>query len=127
MPDNYYSDLRDFIEVLDRHGLLYRWHRLVNKDSVLMPLMRLQYRGRSDTQRQAFLYENVTDGQGRRYQIKVLTGMYAASRRIVGLGMGCKDPGDIYERWRRALDKPIDPVVVESGPVQEEVHVDTRA
>ena len=28
-----------------------------------MPLMRLQYRGRSDAERQAFLYENVTDGQ----------------------------------------------------------------
>jgi 4-hydroxy-3-polyprenylbenzoate decarboxylase len=123
MPENYYNDLREFIEVLDRQGLLYRWQRLVNKDSELMPLMRLQYRGRSDAERQAFLYENVTDGQGRRYGIKVLTGVYAASRKIVGLGMGCKDPGEIYERWRHAVDKPIDPVVVESGPVHEEVHV----
>ena len=122
MSDNYYHDLREFIEVLDHQGLLYRWQRLVNKDSELMPLMRLQYRGRSDAERQAFLYENVTDGQGRRYGIKVLTGVYAASRRIVGLGMGCKDPGEIYERWRHAVDKPIDPVVVESGPVHEEVH-----
>ena len=111
MSDNYYGDLREFIEVLDDQGLLYRWQRLVNKDSELMPLMRLQYRGRSDAERQAFLYENVTDGKGRRYGIRVLTGVYAASRRIVGLGMGCKYPGDIYERWRRAVDKPVDPVV----------------
>ena len=76
-----------------------------------------------DVDRQAFLYENVIDGQGRRYGIKVLTGVYAASRKIVGLGMGCKDPGEIYERWRRAVDKPIDPVLVESGPVHEEVHI----
>ena len=48
----------------------------------------------------------------------MLTGVYAASRRIVGLGMGCKDPGEIYERWRHAVDKPIDPVVVESGPAR---------
>ena len=123
MSDNYYKDLREFIEVLDHEGLLYRWQRLVDKDSELMPLMRLQYRGRSDVDRQAFLYENVTDGQGRRYGIKVLTGVYAASRKIVGLGMGCKDPGEIYERWRRAVDKPIDPVLVESGPVHEEVHI----
>ena len=40
----------------------------------------------------------------------------------MGLGLGCKDPGEIYERWRHAVDKPIDPVVVESGPVHEEVH-----
>ena len=45
-------------------------------------------------------------------------GVYAASRRIVGLGMGCERPGEIYERWRHAVDKPIDPVVVESGPVR---------
>ena len=69
MSDNYYNDLCEFIEVLDHQGLLYRWHRKVNKDSELMPLMRLQYRGRSDAERQAFLYESVIDGQGRRYGI----------------------------------------------------------
>jgi len=121
MPD-YHDDLRDFIKVLQRDGLLYRWQRPVNKDSELMPLMRLQYRGRSDAERQAFLYENVTDGQGRRYGIKVLTGVYAASRKIVTLGMGSQDPAEIYERWRHAVDKPIEPVMVQNGPVHEEVH-----
>ncbi|MGH9429411.1 MAG: UbiD family decarboxylase, partial [Terriglobia bacterium] len=123
MSDNYYKDLRDFVEVLERRGLLYRWHRPVNKDSELMPLMRLQSRGRSDADRQAFLYENVTDSKGRHYGMKVLTGVYAASRKIVGLGMGCEDPGDMYERWRHAVDKPIEPVIVQNGPVHEEVHV----
>ena len=123
MSEKYYDDLRDFLEVLQKHGLLYRWNRSVNKDSELMPLMRLQYRGRSDAERQAFLYENVTDGQGRRYDIKVLTGVYGASRRIVGLGMGCEDPGDIYERWRHAVARPIEPVIVASGPAHEQVHV----
>ena len=47
MSDNYYQDLREFIEVLDHQGLLYRWQRLVDKDSELMPLMRLQFRGHS--------------------------------------------------------------------------------
>ena len=70
MSDRYYNDLREFIDVLDNRGLLYRWQRPVNKDSELMPLMRLQYRGRSDAERQAFLYENVTDGQGRRYGVQ---------------------------------------------------------
>lgn len=76
MAENYYHDLREFIDVLEKEGLLYRWRRSVNKDSELMPLMRLQYRGRSDAERQAFLYENVTDGRGRRYGVKVLTGVY---------------------------------------------------
>ena len=40
MSDYYYNDLREFIQVLDHQGLLYRWQRLVDKDSELMPLMR---------------------------------------------------------------------------------------
>ena len=122
MSEKYYDDLRDFLEVLQKHGLLYRWKRSVNKDNELMPLMRLQYRGRADAERQAFLYENVTDGQGRRYDVKLLTGVYGASRRIVGLGMGCQDPADIYERWRHAVARPIEPVMMQRGPVHEEVH-----
>jgi 4-hydroxy-3-polyprenylbenzoate decarboxylase len=125
MSDKYYNDLREFIAVLDQRGLLYRWRRTVDKDSELMPLMRLQYRGRSDAERQAFLYENVTDARGGKYDVSVLTGVYGASRPIVGLGMGCADPADIYERWRRAVEKPIEPVIVEHGPVHEVVHTGT--
>ena len=56
MSDNYYNDLREFIEVLDYQGLLYRWQRLVNKDSELMPLMRLQYRGLAEADRMLRTY-----------------------------------------------------------------------
>src|SRR5437667_3152367 len=122
MSEKYYDDLRDFLEVLQKHGLLYRWKRSVNKDNELMPLMRLQYRGRADAERQAFLYENVTDGQGQRYDVKLLTGVYGASRRIVGLGMGCQDPADIYERLRHAVARPIEPVMMQRGPVHVEVN-----
>jgi len=87
-----------------------------------MPLMRLQYRGLSDEARQAFLYENVTDATGRRYDMKVVTGMYGSSRKVLALGMGCKEPEEIYEKWRFALAHLIEPVIVERGSVQEEVH-----
>ena len=122
MPREYYTDLRNFLEALDQRGKLYRWSRPVDKDSELMPLMRLQYRGRADEARQAFLFENVTDAKAGRYDMKVLTGMYGSSRSIIGLGMGCEDPQGIYEKWRHAVTHPIAPVVVERGKVQEEVH-----
>src|ERR1051326_8294330 len=88
MPQSYYADLRDFLAALEKRGKLHRWTRPVNKDSELMPLMRLQYRGRSDDARQVFLYENVVDAQQKRYDMKVVTGMYGSSRSIVGYGMG---------------------------------------
>jgi 4-hydroxy-3-polyprenylbenzoate decarboxylase len=122
MGETYYADLRDFVRELEKQGKVYRWQRPVNKDTELMPLMRLQYRGLSDDERQAFLYENVTDSKGRRYDIKVLTGIYGSSRQIISRGLGCAEPHEIYEKWRAAVANPIDPVIVERGPVQEEVH-----
>jgi len=92
MGKEYYADLRAFLEDLEGRNKLYRWRRRVNKDTELMPLMRLQYRGLPDEARKAFLYENVTDAKGRSYDIKVLTGAYGCSRQIMALGMGCEDP-----------------------------------
>jgi len=122
MAGDYCTDLRAFIAKLERHGKLYRWRLPINKDTELMPLMRLQYRGLSDEMRQAFLYENVTGSKGKRYGMKVITGMYGASRKILALGMGCEDPQEIYEKWRYALAHPIEPVTVGRGAVQEEIH-----
>lgn len=119
----YYSDIRAFINELESRGMLYRWQRPIDKDSELMPLMRLQYRGLSDEARQAFLYENVTNAKGRRYEMRVVTGIYGASRKILTLGMGCESPDEIYEKWRRASAHPIEPVMVDHGPVQEESHI----
>lgn len=88
MP-SYSADLREFIQDLERRGKLYRWQGEVNKDTELTPLMRLQYRGIADESRQAFLFENVNDAQGRRYDMGVITGVYGASRSILSQGMGC--------------------------------------
>src|SRR5207247_948345 len=119
MPGTYFSDFRSYLEALDERGKLYRWKRPVNKDTELMPLMRLQYRGIADEERRAFLFENVTDSRGRKHSIKVVTGMYGSSREIAALGLGCKEPLEIYDKWRAAVFKPIDPRTVNQAPVQE--------
>src|SRR5260370_78780 len=46
--DNYFTDFRAFLSDLDGRGKLHRWRPRVNKDTELMPLMRLQYRGLTD-------------------------------------------------------------------------------
>ena len=106
MAEGYYADFREYVGALERHGKLHRWSRAVNKDTELMPLMRLQYRGLPDDKRQAFLFENVIDSRGRRHDVRVATGMYGSSREIAALGLGCADPAEIYEKWRQALAKP---------------------
>lgn len=122
MESAYYEDLRAFIKELERRGKLYRWRRPVNKDTELMALMRLQYRSRVDEARQVFFYEAVTGAGDRRYDMNVVTGIYGASRQIVALGMGCEEPGEIYEAWRRAMANLKEPVIVNHAPAQEEVH-----
>jgi 4-hydroxy-3-polyprenylbenzoate decarboxylase len=118
-----YADLRAFLRELEARGKLYRWTGPVDKDSALMPLMRLQYRGIPDEDRKAFLFENVTDARGRGFDMQVVTGVYGASRAITALGLGCEDPGELYERWHHAVNHPIEPVLVDRGAVQEEVHL----
>ena len=124
MSDRYFADFRAYINELQIRGKLQRWKRPINKDTEMMPLMRLQYRGIPDEERQAFLFENVLDSRGRQHEIKVATGMYGSSREIATLGLGCNQPLEIYDKWHQALAKPIEPRTVPSAPVQEMVYAD---
>src|SRR5918995_3118158 len=124
MSDRYFADFRAYINELQIRGKLRRWKRPINKDTEMMPLMRLQYRGILDEERQAFVFENVLDSRGRQHAIMVATGMYGSSREIATLGLGCNQPIEIYEKWRQALAKPIDPRIISSAPVQEIVYAD---
>jgi UbiD family decarboxylase len=122
MTKEYFADFRAYIEILDERRKLYRWRRAINKDTEMMPLMRLQYRGIADESRQAFLFENVCDSRGKKHSMKVATGMYGSSRPIVATGLGCDEPLEIYEKWRQALAQPIGPRLVHQAPVQEVVY-----
>ena len=126
MAEEYFEDFRAYLRELERRGKLHRWSRPVNKDTELMPLMRLQYRGIDDSKRQAFLYENVRDGNDKQFDIRVATGVYGSSRPIASLGLGCDDPMDIYEKWRHAMGHMHEPAIVTSAPVQEEVFSGSR-
>ena len=118
----YYKDLREFIQVLEKSGNLRRIKREINKDFELQPLFRWQFRGLPENERKAFLFENVTDVKGRKYDIPVLIGAHAASTEIYAKSMMCQ-PNQIPAKWEEAQLHPIKPRIVESGPVQEEVHM----
>lgn len=116
-----YEDLREFIAVLDKNGKLYRIHRLINKDTELQPLVRWQFRGLAEEQRKAFLFDNVTDGENRKFNCAVLVAGLAGSEAIYCLGLKCQ-ADEVADRWLYAMDHPIEPVVVHQGSCQEEIH-----
>ena len=117
-----YEDLRELIRVLEENGKLLRIRKEINKDTELHPLVRWQFRGLKEEQRKAFLFENVTDSKGRKYQGSVLVGGLSASAAIYSLGLKC-EPEEVADRWIYAMDHPVEPVLVSEGPVQEEIHM----
>jgi UbiD family decarboxylase len=116
-----YPDLHDHVRALDEAGLLLTVDRAIDKDTEMHPLVRWQFRGGIPEQdRKAFLFTNVVDGKGRKYDIPVLVGGLAANREIYRIGIGCPFE-EIEERWLRAIQKPIPPRIVDDAPCHEVV------
>ena len=114
-----YPDLHEHLKTLERAGLLVTVSRPINKDTEMHPLVRWQFRGGiAERERKAFLFTNVTDSKGRKYDIPVVVGALAASREIYRLGMNC-ELDRINETWTRAIANPIAPSVVQKAPCQE--------
>jgi 4-hydroxy-3-polyprenylbenzoate decarboxylase len=92
----------------------------VNKDTELHPLVRLAFLGLPEAERKAFLFRNVVDGTGRKYEMPVLLGAVASSSDIYSLGMCCPAE-NIAERWLNAQMNPLKPVIVDKAAVHENV------
>ena len=114
-------DFQQHLADLETAGLLVRIDRPINKDTELNPLVRWQFIGGvPERQRRAFLFTNVTDSKGKRYDMPVVVGALASSAEIYAKGMGL--PVDqIGDTWMRAIGNPIPPVAVQDAPCQEVV------
>ena len=113
-------DFQAHLAKLEAQGLLVRVDKPINKDTELHPLVRWQFLGGiPEDERRAFLFTNVIDSHGRRYDIPVAVGALAASAKIYAIGMG-RPVEEIGAAWMRAIDNPIAPIAV-SSPVCQEV------
>jgi UbiD family decarboxylase len=114
-------DFQQHLATLEANGLLVRVDRAIDKDTELHPLVRWQFQGGlPEDQRRAFLFTNVIDGSGRRYDMPVAVGALAASPQIYALGMG-KPVEEIGAAWVNAIANPIAPVKITAPPCQETV------
>ena len=113
-----YRDLQQHLDELKARDLLYE---PVNKDTEMSALVRWQFRGglRED-QRKAFLFNNVTDSKGRKYDIPVVIGALAANQDIYATGMDT-DVDGIAAKWDHAIAHPVKPRVVTTAPCQDVV------
>jgi len=114
-------DLQEHLAALEAQGLLLRIERAVNKDTELHPLVRWQFQGGlAEDERRAFLFTNVVDAAGRRYDVPVAIGALAASARIYAVGMG-RSVEQIGDAWMKAIANPIAPTEVTAAPCQDVV------
>src|SRR5439155_9877806 len=107
----------DFTRRLEERGQLYRYTELINKETEMCPLFRVQQRGLPDQDRKAILFENVVGARGERYEMPALFGAYAASEAVLLTGLDCESYPQALDRWHEARAHPIDPVLVDRGPV----------
>ena len=114
-----YPDLHDHLETLKKKNLLVTVDEQIDKDAELHPLVRWQFvGGLPESERKAFLFTNVVDGKGRKYEMPVVVGAIAANREIYSVGMGASVE-DIQAKWDHAIAHPIDPRVVNDAPCHE--------
>jgi len=114
-----YPDLHDHIRAIDEAGLLIRVERPINKDTEMHPLVRWQFRGGiAEKDRKAFLFTNVHDAKGRKYDIPVLVGGLAANREIYRIGIGCEF-SEMDARWIHAINNAVAPRIIENAPSHE--------
>jgi hypothetical protein len=75
-------DFQEHLARLEAAGLLLRIDRAINKDTELHPLVRWQFQGglRED-ERRAFLFTNVVDAAGRRYDTPVPSARWPHRRK----------------------------------------------
>jgi UbiD family decarboxylase len=116
-----YRDLREHIDTLDQKGLLLTIDEPIDKDSEMHPLVRWQFRGGIDeADRKAFLFTNIVNGKGRRYDMSVAVCALAASQEIYSVGMDAPVE-TLGDKWSAALANPIPPQLVDQAPCQEVV------
>jgi UbiD family decarboxylase len=115
------TDFQKHLALLEAQGLIVRVERPIDKNSELHPLVRWQFQGGlAEDQRRAFMFTNVVDSAGRKYDMPVVVGALAASTRIYSIGMG-RPAEEIEDAWSTAIAHPIAPMRVAAPPCQEVV------
>jgi 4-hydroxy-3-polyprenylbenzoate decarboxylase len=115
-----FRDLRDYLDALSGRGLLQVVEERICKDTELVPLVRLQFRGLPEEKRKAFWFRSVTDARGREFDGSVVLGALGSSRAIYGAALGV-EPDGIAAAWARAHGNHLRPRAIprSDAPVKE--------
>ncbi len=117
-----YQDVRDYIEELTRRDLLHVIDDSLSKDTELVPLVRLQFRGLAEDKRKAFWFRSITDARGRKFDGSVLLGSLGCSRQVYAAALGTDEAG-IGDKWASAHGNHLAPREIsrDDAPIKDVV------
>lgn len=110
-----YADLREFLRKLEACGKLHRIREPVDKDWEIAAVSRIAFQSIPEPRRPALVFENVKG-----FDSPVVLGVNGASRSIYCLALEC-ELAEVHRKWTEAELRPIPPVLVDKGPVQENI------
>jgi UbiD family decarboxylase len=110
-----YKDLREFLVKLEACGKLHRIRAAVDKDWEIAAVSRIAFQSIPEHRRPALMFENVKG-----FDAPVVLGVNGASRSIYCMALEC-ELAEVQQKWGEAELRPIPPVLVKSGPVQENI------
>ena len=115
-----YRDLREYLSELTRRDLVHVIDEPICKDTELVPLVRLQFRGLPEVERKAFWFRKVTDPRKREYDGSVVLASLGCSRAVYGAALGVESDA-IADRWAAAHKSPLptETVSADQAPVKE--------
>jgi UbiD family decarboxylase len=111
-----YQDLREYLSVLEKKGKLKRVKKEVDKDWEIAAVCRQLFKKIAPEKRPALLFENVKG-----FNIPVTAGVLGASKEIYAIGLETDCVEGINRKWDYALEHPLPPRLVKTGPCKENI------
>lgn len=111
-----YADLREYLSALENKGKLKRVKKEVDKDWEVAAVCRQLFKKIPPQKRPALLFENVKG-----FQIPIAAGVLGASKEIYAIGLETDSVEGINQKWDRALENPIAPRIVSTGPCKDNI------
>lgn len=116
-----YRDLRQYLAVLEKEGLLCHVQSEVDKDWEIAAVCRRAFQKISEPDRPALMFDRIKG-----YDMPLVIGVLGASRRVYATALETAVE-KVLEKWESGTKNPLKPRLVESGPCQEVVHMGEEA
>lgn len=110
-----FLDLGSFLASLEHSGRLHRVSKPVDKDGELACIARWSLESTAEKDAYAILFENVKG-----HCFPVVVNLFSTPE-MYGSALGI-EADEILQHWAKSLARPISPVAVNFGPVQEITH-----